>query len=198
LPAGQAGDDSQQVDRALEDARGLLQDRRLDESIVTLRGVLARLERMRELETRQSRLADGCFELGLAYLALREREPARETLKSALLLDPRRHLSPTVYNEEAVRLLAELRTDLGLQVGTQPSVSSSTQGTLSVVSDAWLYVSVDGGPPRQTPFSVFLAAGPHRLRAQREGYREQVIDVDVVDGETARVTIELSRLDAVP
>ncbi len=67
-------------------------------------------------------------------------------------------------------------------------------GSLSVTADVWLEVSVDGGPPQQTPFLVDrLVAGRHVLRAFRSGYREKTLEIEIREGETSRVPIALER-----
>jgi eukaryotic-like serine/threonine-protein kinase len=52
-------------------------------------------------------------------------------------------------------------------------------GTLHVTSPSWANVTVDGKPVGETPVSVKLAPGRHRVRAShpRHGAREAVIDV---------------------
>lgn len=67
-------------------------------------------------------------------------------------------------------------------------------GSLSITSDTWVEVSVDGGPPQQTPCRIErLAAGKHALRAFRQGYKEKVLEVDIREGEVERVSIALER-----
>lgn len=67
-------------------------------------------------------------------------------------------------------------------------------GSLSVTSDVWYEVSIDGGPPLQTPFHVDrLAAGRHTLRASRSGYKEKLSGVEIKEDEAQRLNIVLER-----
>jgi serine/threonine-protein kinase len=67
-------------------------------------------------------------------------------------------------------------------------------GSLSVSADVWVNVSVDGGPPLQTPVYIGrLPAGPHTLRAWRPGFKEQTLDLEVPEGDTRRVVLGLER-----
>ena len=65
-------------------------------------------------------------------------------------------------------------------------------GSLSVTSDVWVSVSVDGAPSRPTPVRVDrLVAGRHVVRASRPGYKEKLLEVDIQEGETRRVSVSL-------
>jgi hypothetical protein len=67
-------------------------------------------------------------------------------------------------------------------------------GSLSITSSTWVEVSVDGGPPQQTPCRIErLPAGKHVLRAFRRGFKEKVLDVEIREGETERISIVLER-----
>ncbi len=67
-------------------------------------------------------------------------------------------------------------------------------GGLSITSEVWVEVSVDGGPTYQTPCRIErLLAGRHVIRASRAGYREQTMEVEVREGETERVRLVLEK-----
>jgi hypothetical protein len=70
----------------------------------------------------------------------------------------------------------------------------SAVGSLSVVSDVWAEVSVDGGPAEQTPIHFSrIAAGLHELRAFREGYLPQRLEVLVEEGQTTYLRISMEK-----
>jgi hypothetical protein len=67
-------------------------------------------------------------------------------------------------------------------------------GSLSVASDVWMEVSVDGGPVQQTPCRFErLAAGRHVVRATRAGFRERVVDTDIREGEVTALRLTPER-----
>jgi len=67
-------------------------------------------------------------------------------------------------------------------------------GSVTVVAPVWAEVSLDGGPPQQTPCRFDrVPAGRHTLRAWREGHEAQVLEVDVVEGETRQVPVDLQK-----
>ncbi|HLG59707.1 MAG TPA: serine/threonine-protein kinase [Vicinamibacterales bacterium] len=66
-------------------------------------------------------------------------------------------------------------------------------GSLSVVSDVWAEVSLDGGPPEQTPIHFDrVAAGLHTLRVFRDGYVTQDREIVIEEGRASshRITLE--------
>lgn len=66
----------------------------------------------------------------------------------------------------------------------------SLTGSLSVVSDTWAEVSLDDGPPEQTPiFFARVPAGLHTLRVIREGSVTRVLEVFIEEGKTTPVRI---------
>jgi eukaryotic-like serine/threonine-protein kinase len=67
-------------------------------------------------------------------------------------------------------------------------------GSLAILSDVWVEVRVDDGPPQQTPAYVRrIGAGRHTVRASKPGYREQILDVTVEEGKTETLRIVLQR-----
>jgi eukaryotic-like serine/threonine-protein kinase len=67
-------------------------------------------------------------------------------------------------------------------------------GGLSVASDVWLEVSVDGGPAQQTPCRFErLLAGRHVVRATRAGYRERVVEAEIREGEMTALRLTPER-----
>jgi serine/threonine-protein kinase len=67
-------------------------------------------------------------------------------------------------------------------------------GSLSITSDVWVEVSVDGGPTYQTPCRIDrLLAGRHVIRAFRPGYRERLLEVQVREGEIERARVVLEK-----
>jgi len=67
-------------------------------------------------------------------------------------------------------------------------------GSLSVVSDIWAEVSLDEGPPEQTPIHFpRLATGLHSLRASREGHVTQVLEIFIEEGRASSLRITLDK-----
>jgi hypothetical protein len=67
-------------------------------------------------------------------------------------------------------------------------------GSVTVVAPVWAEVSLDGGAAQQTPCRFErVPAGRHTLRAWREGQEPQVLEVDVVAGETRQVRVDLQK-----
>jgi hypothetical protein len=76
----------------------------------------------------------------------------------------------------------------------EPSVPSPRYGSLSISSDIWVVIAVDGGPAQQTPvFIARLEAGRHTVRAARHGYREKSFKVEILEGQTTPLRIVLER-----
>lgn len=70
----------------------------------------------------------------------------------------------------------------------------NTRGRLTVTSETWAEVSVDGGPPEQTPIHFSdIAAGLHELRAFREGYVSQRLELFVDEGNTTLIRLKLEK-----
>lgn len=69
---------------------------------------------------------------------------------------------------------------------------------LSVNAVPWGSVYLDGRPVGNTPqINLQVAAGPHRLRVERDGYRPYDRVIDVASGERLRITdIALAERDA--
>jgi hypothetical protein len=75
----------------------------------------------------------------------------------------------------------------------EPATTVRSPASLSITADAWMLVSVDGGPAEQTPFRFErLSPGPHVVVARREGYKDIRLDVDIQAGET-RLTLTPER-----
>jgi hypothetical protein len=65
-------------------------------------------------------------------------------------------------------------------------------GNPPVVSDFEVEVSLDGEPPQRTPMHLSgVAAGLHELRAFREGYVTQRIEIIVEDAKTVEVRLKM-------
>jgi hypothetical protein len=69
---------------------------------------------------------------------------------------------------------------------------------LSVNAIPWGSVYLDGRPVGNTPqINLQVAAGPHRLRVERDGYRPYDRVIDVASGQRLRITdIALAERDA--
>jgi serine/threonine protein kinase len=70
----------------------------------------------------------------------------------------------------------------------------SATGRLTIASDVWVEVSLDGGPPEQTPVDFAqVGAGLHQLRAFREGFVTQTLDIFIEEGRTNYVRVKLEK-----
>jgi len=70
----------------------------------------------------------------------------------------------------------------------------NAMGRLTITSDVWAEVSLDGGPPEQTPVDFSqIAAGLHDLRASREGYVTQTQEILIEEGSTSYVRLTLEK-----
>lgn len=199
LLGGGAGVAAQSLDveREIEEAGALCREGKLALAAAKLEGVIARLERLQDLEGRKAALADAALHLAFSYVALGETRGAAGPVKAAILLDPGRRLHPEIYGRDVLALFSEAMTEV---MGTPPVteapvvVSQRAYGSLAVASADWIEVSVDGGPQQQTPvFLPRLAVGRHTVRASRSGFKAQVVDVDIPEGDTRRLRIALER-----
>lgn len=65
-------------------------------------------------------------------------------------------------------------------------------GGLTVVADSWVEVSLDQGPPEQTPVHFpRIAAGLHELRAVRDGYVTQTWEIVIEEGKSTSFKVIL-------
>jgi hypothetical protein len=118
---------------------------------------------------------------GRTPLKLSGLAPGRHTL--TLTADDGRKL------EEEVSLLpgTTVERDLRLPAG----------GTLAITSATWCEVSVDGGPPQQTPIRIEkLAAGRHVVRATRSGHKDKTMDVEIREGQVSHLEVTLERFQS--
>jgi hypothetical protein len=82
--------------------------------------------------------------------------------------------------------------------GAPPGAREDGYGALAIrVRPADAAVLIDGerwqGTTADEPLVVQLAAGPHRVEVQKDGYRPYTTRVDIHRGETASVNVSLSR-----
>ena len=67
-------------------------------------------------------------------------------------------------------------------------------GQLTVTSDVWVEISLDGGPAEQTPIQFSkVPAGLHELRAFREGFVTQTLEIFIEEGKTHHLRVNLER-----
>jgi len=93
--------------------------------------------------------------------------------------------APTAPDHDAVAArIQDLRARLPLEASLRVSVEPPS------------VVAVDGAPAGQSPVSVRLQPGSHRVRATQDGYQPLERDVELAPG--ARVQLELSLIPLVP
>jgi hypothetical protein len=67
-------------------------------------------------------------------------------------------------------------------------------GRLTITSDVWVEVSLDGGPAEQTPIHFpRVSTGLHELRAFRDGYVTKHMEIFIEEEKTSTVRLELER-----
>lgn len=70
----------------------------------------------------------------------------------------------------------------------------TASGQLTITSDVWLEVSLDGGPAEQTPVHFSrVSAGLHELRAFRGGFVTQTREIVIEEGKTSHVRLKLEK-----
>ena len=130
----------------------------------------------------------------------------RSTPAAAIMLDgqPQGRTPATLTSVSAGQHTLVLTTDDGRTLQEQVTVGPGARverdhrfpgfGSLSITSDVWVEVSVDGGPTQQTPLRMDkLVAGRHTLRASRPGYKEKVMEFEIQEGDSRRLNIALER-----
>jgi hypothetical protein len=88
------------------------------------------------------------------------------------------------------------RGRIELAAGEKASISRdlTAVGTLAIVSDVWAEVSLDGGPSEQTPIQFQrVAAGLHELRAFRDGFVPQQLEVTVEPSKVTTIRLTLTK-----
>lgn len=136
---------------------------------------------------------------GPATLVITSSAPGTLTIDG----DPRGR-TPLTISLEAGTHSVVLSSDDGRMIQEQVTLAAGERvervlrfpgfGGLSVTSTVWVNVSVDDGPARATPTRFDrLPVGRHVLRAFREGYDEQRIEVEIREGEVTRLNVELKQ-----
>jgi serine/threonine protein kinase len=68
------------------------------------------------------------------------------------------------------------------------------EGRLTITADTWAEITVDGGRPEQTPIQfAHIATGLHELRAFRDGYLPQTLELMIEEGNTTNVRLKLEK-----
>lgn len=80
------------------------------------------------------------------------------------------------------------RGEVKIKIALVPKDKSGVLAIDSPVKGATIFV--DEMPPRQVPTEVRVAAGKHTIKLTAAGYRDNVIDVEVVAGERRPIIIE--------
>jgi hypothetical protein len=95
----------------LESAKSLYREGHFGEAIAKLQALLDRIPLLRDVALRRMALADAYLHLGLSYVALDERDAARQALRGMREADPERTLSPDVYAPKVRALYAEVQAE---------------------------------------------------------------------------------------
>jgi serine/threonine protein kinase len=70
----------------------------------------------------------------------------------------------------------------------------TAEGRLTITAENWAEITLDDGPPEQTPVHFsHIAAGLHELRAFREGYVPQASELTIEQGNTTYVRLKLEK-----
>jgi hypothetical protein len=106
--AGAAADPQRSPSEDLETAKGLYREGHFGQAIVKLQALLDELPLLRDVALRRMALADAYLHLALSYVALDQRDAAREALRGMRKADPARTLSPDVYAPKVRSLYDEV------------------------------------------------------------------------------------------
>jgi hypothetical protein len=104
-----------EVDRDLEEAKGLYREAKFAQAIAKLQSAIGRLDQLRDLEVRKIQLADAYLHLALSYVALNDSTAARETLKQMVRLDRSRRLDPEVYAPKVIEIFEQARAEVAAE-----------------------------------------------------------------------------------
>ena len=95
-----------------------------------------------------------------------------------------------LVSESGARWVRELKVEAGEKHTL--SAAMNIVGAISVTSEIWASVSLDGSPFKPTPaYFRNVPAGRHRVRAVRDGYEDQLMEVDVEAGRTSTVRLTM-------
>ena len=86
------------------------------------------------------------------------------------------------------------RVDVTQGGETRVERNLGASGQLTITSEAWVEVSLDGGPTEQTPVHFSrVPAGLHELRAFREGFVTQTLEIFIEEDKTRHMRVKLER-----
>lgn len=102
---------SGELERELDEAKTLYREGRFDATVAKLRGVIAQLQQLRDIQSRKVQLADAHLLLGLAHLAMRAESDALENFRQVVTLDPGRTLDPEIFSPRVVALFDRARSE---------------------------------------------------------------------------------------
>jgi serine/threonine protein kinase len=118
-------------------------------------------------------------------------QPRGRTPTTLTQLPPGRHALSLVTDDEQ-RFEESVEVPAGTTVERRHRFPGF--GSLAILSDVWVEIRLDGGPPQQTPLYLRrVGAGRHSVKASKPGYREQILDVTVEEGKTQTLRIVLER-----
>jgi hypothetical protein len=139
-----------------------------------------------KLLTGKDKLVDAYLHLALSHFALGEKDKTKENLAELLKLDVTKRLDPLYYPPDFINLLEEAKKGIiaQLEVESDPPVAQ---------------VFLDGELVGLTPVDLpELAAGEHKLKIIKQGYKlwEKIILLDV--GEKKIVSTQLEKEEGKP
>jgi hypothetical protein len=105
----------------LESAKSLYREGHFGEAIAKLQALLDRIPLLRDVALRRMALADAYLHLALSYVALDERDAARQALRGMREADPERTLSPDVYAPKVRALYAEVQAESRQAAAPEPA-----------------------------------------------------------------------------
>jgi serine/threonine protein kinase len=86
------------------------------------------------------------------------------------------------------------KVDVAAEGETRIERDLAAFGQLTITSDVWVEVSLDGGSPEQTPVRFArVPAGLHELRAYREGFVTQTLEIFIEEDKTRHIRVKLER-----
>lgn len=133
-----------------------------------------------KLLTDRDKLIDAYLHLGFCHFALGERDKAKQDLAELLRINPAQRLDPLYYPPDFVNLLEEVKKGIlaQLKVETDPPIAQ---------------VFLDEELVGVTPLELTeVAAGEHKLRVVKQGYKtsEERLSLNVGEEKTVYITLE--------
>jgi len=166
-------------DRLLEEGKQDYMEGRFEEAIEKLTLAI-------KLLTDKDKLIDAYLHLALSHFALGEMDKVKENFAGLLRLNPAQRLDPQYYPPGFVKIFDKVKDVIlaRIRVETEPAAAQ---------------VYFDGELVGLTPFQITkVAAGEHKLKLIKEGYKPTERSLLVKESEKKTVSIKLEEEEKKP